>query len=372
MIDVFRFTCALDPLYGGVPQGISSISKGTNEYGISTTIISCGNSRKVRLRNCKLVEDLIDHNVRVISSKALFTNPYGLGGIFRVTLQLLRINKPKMVVIHQIWSMSTFLAYAYSRIFSINYVVMPHGSLSKYHMIKKRKLKRTVYSLFIKKVLEKASKIVVTSRLELDDLEEYFIPKVSIIPYAVSPQAVSCDSRVDNQILFASRLAEKKNLDKIIRAIPLIRKQIDDVTLIVAGDGPKSEVDRIKNLVAELGLEKEIKLLGWLGRTDLGLVMSQSQVFVLPSEYENFAHSVMECLASGTPAVISNRVALAEIVGKYNAGVVINKSTPTAIADAVVSSLNNFENLSVNAMEAAVKEFGWDTVGLAWRKLIEH
>jgi glycosyltransferase involved in cell wall biosynthesis len=371
MSEIFRFTCALDPYYGGVPQGISLISKETFHYGLSTTVISCGNSKKVRSRNRKLIGDLRDNNVGVFYSKALFTNPYGLGGIFKVSLRLIRIKKPDLVVIHQIWSVSTLLGYVYSRLFSIKFVVMPHGSLSRYHMIKNKNLKKIVYILFVRKVLIDASSIIVTSGFELDELEDHLKYKARVIPYAVSQEEVDLISRVANQILFAGRVTKKKNLDKIIQALPIIKEWNKDARLVIAGDGPVSDVNEIKKLIAELGLEAEVKFLGWLGRYDLKVAMSQSQVFVLPSEYENFAHSVMESLSCGTPPVVSERVALAEMVSKYSAGVVIGEISPTEIANGVIFSLVNFEQLSENATRAAREEFSWDKVALSWRNLLE-
>lgn len=371
MCKILRFTCALDPLYGGVPQGISLISKETFHYGISTTIISCGNSKKARSRNRKLIEDLTDNNVGVLSSKAFFTNPYGLGGFFKLFFSITQLKKPDLVVIHQIWSVSTLLAYVYSRLFSIKFVVMPHGSLSHYHMIKNKSLKKIVFELFIRRVLIEASNIIVTSVFELDELEDYLKIKARVIPYAVSQQEVNAISRVTNQILFAGRITKKKNLDRVIQALPIIKEWNRDVRLVIAGDGPISFTDEIKKLIVESGLEAEVKFLGWMDRTDLKVVMSQSQVFVLPSEYENFAHSVMESLSSGTPAVVSERVALAEIVRKYNGGVVIRENSPTEIANGVIFSLANFDQLSENAIRAASQEFTWDKVALSWRKLLE-
>ena len=153
MTRILRFTCALDPLYGGVPQGVSLISRETSVFGISNVIVSLGNSKSARLRNANNIEGLRSSGVNVIETHSFFSNPYGLGNILPQVSAFLKMEKPNLVVIHQIWTFATLFGYIYSRLYSIELAVMPHGSLSKYHESKSSFIKFIARKIFISKVL---------------------------------------------------------------------------------------------------------------------------------------------------------------------------------------------------------------------------
>lgn len=369
---IIRFTCALDPIYGGVPRGVSMISKETSNRGLSTSIVSCGNSRSA-LRRSKSERALLNSlRIKVLTSRALFSNPYGIGGFIGLALRISKLEKPKLIVLHQIWSFSTLLGFLYSRLCHVKLAIMPHGSLSHYHQLRSKHIKKVATHLFIEKALMSANHIVVTSGLEKSELESKLAKKAIIIPYGSDITIPKSVNKIDGRIIFAGRITNKKNLNQVIYALPLIREEFPNIELIVAGDGHPSEVDDIKRLVKKLGLEAQVQFLGWLDRDELILNLTLSQVFVLPSEYENFGHAVMESLVCGTPVVVSNKVALCEIVSKYKAGVVIQKNTPSEISDAVRSTLRNPIENSNLAKIASKYEFSWDVIADSWRSLIDN
>jgi glycosyltransferase involved in cell wall biosynthesis len=369
MTDILRFVCALDPRYGGVPQGISLISKETKRYGISTAIVSCGNSARSKLKSNSDLDQLRSAGIDVFTSGAFFTNPYGLGGFIRVVTHLLMIEKPKLVVTHQVWTLSTIYGYVYSKVFSVSLVVMPHGSLSSYHQAKSKLVKKLASVLIIDRILRHATHIVVTSTLEMEELDDNLRPKAFVVPYGTDIELPNKEAVQDDKIIFAGRITRKKNLDQVIKSIPAIIGKFPNAQLLIAGDGPSSDISILKDLVFDLGLGESVLFMGWLARRDLLSTMSECSVFVLPSEYENFGHAVMESLASGIPVVVSNKVALANIVSKYAAGVVIESNTPNEISWAISRILENQQEFSANALNAAKNEFSWGAIAKSWRSI---
>lgn len=368
---VLRFTCALDPLYGGVPHGIALISRETSKFGQRTMVISYGNSKGAIRRFSNELEKLKISGTGVITSKAIFSNPYGLGGFFSTFLSLSKLKKPELVVLHQIWTLSTLYGYFYSRLYRTRLAIMPHGSLSKYHQIRNGKLKKIVNHLIINRILKAADFIVVTSNLEKMELNFLLREKATVIPYGTDIQITDYIQKIPFRIIFVGRITKKKNLDQIIRALPKILEEFPSATFVVAGEGTSLEVALLKKLAVELNVENSITFLGWLDRKELLTQLTRAQVLLLPSEYENFGHAVLESLACATPVVISNKVALSEIVSKYNSGIVIQNNNSVEISNAVRAILLQPSEFSRAAKLASRSEFSWESISEIWRSLGE-
>jgi len=82
-----------------------------------------------------------------------------------------------------------------------------------------------------------------------------------------------------------------------------------DVFLLVAGDGPLRI--ELLALASRLGVEKRVRFLGHLDRVD-GLLRA-ADAFVLPSIYEGLPVALLEAMALGVPAVVSDLPELHEL-----------------------------------------------------------
>lgn len=94
-------------------------------------------------------------------------------------------------------------------------------------------------------------------------------------------------------------LVKGKNHETLIRAVADCPKQ---VKLLICGQGVYRT--ELENLVKELGLEKQVYLLGY--RTDIKALLKSSDAFVFASYREGLSRAVMEAMACGLPAVISD------------------------------------------------------------------
>jgi len=110
------------------------------------------------------------------------------------------------------------------------------------------------------------------------------------------------------RLITVCRLAEGKNVQAILRALPVIRDMIPDVHLDVLGDGEYRSA--LENLVRELRLADAVTFHGNVNHADVLKQLSTSHLFVFPTRVkEGFPKAVLEALACGLP-VIATRVSV--------------------------------------------------------------
>lgn len=101
------------------------------------------------------------------------------------------------------------------------------------------------------------------------------------------------------RFLCAGSLYPHKNHRLALQAFRLVRNQIPQATLTIAGDGPLRE--ELEQTACELELDAAVSFLGTVDRIEE--IMRGCDVFVLPSDYEGFGLVVAEAMACGLPAV---------------------------------------------------------------------
>jgi glycosyltransferase involved in cell wall biosynthesis len=107
------------------------------------------------------------------------------------------------------------------------------------------------------------------------------------------------------RIVFLSRIAEKKNLHMLLALLPQLRGEVD-----LAIYGPVREEGywaRCQELIAALPPGISAQHHGPVEHAEVGAALASGHVFVLPTLGENFGHAILEALAAGRPALISDR-----------------------------------------------------------------
>ena len=109
-----------------------------------------------------------------------------------------------------------------------------------------------------------------------------------------------------------SRLIPIKGIDTLIKCIPYVKERFSNITFEIVGDGPEKEL--LEKLIAKLGIDGTVKLLGSRNPGELMKIMSKWNFFVHTSYRESFGMVVIEAMALGKPIVASNIPALREIL----------------------------------------------------------
>jgi glycosyltransferase involved in cell wall biosynthesis len=137
--------------------------------------------------------------------------------------------------------------------------------------------------------------------------------------------------------VFAGRFVRQKNLPLAVEAL----RRVDGASLIFVGEGP--EIGAVANAVDRNGLSERVSMKGPVSREEAIDWMRAADAAVLPSDWENFPHSAVEALATGTPIIATAVGGVPEIVETDLNGILVARGDVEAFAAAMASIARNAE-----------------------------
>lgn len=162
-------------------------------------------------------------------------------------------------------------------------------------------------------------------------------------------------------IMSVGRLEEKKNTLGIIKAFNILKKEPSNnpLKLLLVGQ-PRVGYEKIKREINLSPYKADIITPGWVSEADVASLLSMAAVFVFPSFYEGFGLPVLEAMACGCPAVLSEGVSLSEVGG--DAALYTDPADVSAMASAVSKLLSdhNLRAEKIKAGLARARLFSWE------------
>ena len=141
-------------------------------------------------------------------------------------------------------------------------------------------------------------------------------------------------------VIFVGSEDPRKNLATLFRAFAQAVKQRPELELIKVGaELHSSERQRLRQLAGELNIESQVHFLDNVPDADLLHLYRASKVLVLPSWYEGFGLPVLEAMACGIPAVISDRTSLPEVGGSL--ALAIDPASADELACAILNTIEH-------------------------------
>lgn len=149
----------------------------------------------------------------------------------------------------------------------------------------------------------------------------------------------------NGEIIFThiSNFRKVKRVEDVIHTFEKVRRQ-RPCKLLMIGDGPERPM--AENLCRELHICDDVR---YLGKQDkLEELLSISDIFLLPSEYESFGLAALEAMACEVPVISSNTGGLAEINVHGETGFLANVGDTESMANYALEILKD---------ETTLKEF---------------
>jgi len=116
-------------------------------------------------------------------------------------------------------------------------------------------------------------------------------------------------------LLFLGTLEPRKNLPLLLRAYARLPQRDREAVHLVLAGGKGWMADEIFATIVAHNLAATMHLPGYVPADELPLWYNAAEVLVYPSVFEGFGLPVVEALACGTPALVSDSSSLPEAVG---------------------------------------------------------
>jgi glycosyltransferase involved in cell wall biosynthesis len=168
-------------------------------------------------------------------------------------------------------------------------------------------------------------------------------------------------------LLYVGEISIRKNTHNLVKAFAETGRT-KDYQLVLAGPLAFRSEPTLEAVTA-LGLEKDVRRLGYLAYDQLPPLYAGASAYVFATGYEGFGLPSLEAMASGVPVVGSDRGATPEVTGGH--AVIVDPENPRDIAAGILRALK----MTPEAREAARRHaasFTWEACARATRIVYEQ
>lgn len=176
--------------------------------------------------------------------------------------------------------------------------------------------------------------------LELDCPEE----RIVVIPMGIDLDFFNNEylsNNKDNNIrlLSVGRLIELKGHEYAIKAVECLLSKGYNVEYYIVGNGELYE--DLNNLIKQLGLDKEIKILGYKSQSEVCNLLKETDVFLMPSTKDKTGRAeaqgqvTAEAQAMGVPVVAFNSGGINETIIDKETGVLVEDKNVLAFSQSI-------------------------------------
>lgn len=138
----------------------------------------------------------------------------------------------------------------------------------------------------------------------------------------------------NTRFLTLSRLAPEKRIDAVIAAFAVVREARPEATLRVGGEGPQKA--ELEALARDLGVDDAVTFSGFVDPYE---ALSEADVLVQISEWENYSYTLLDAVAAGKTVVANDVGGNREILGPSGvlpAGASLDE--PSRLAEALLAA----------------------------------
>jgi glycosyltransferase involved in cell wall biosynthesis len=228
-----------------------------------------------------------------------------------------------VVLLHDVYSAVSVGAARAAVAAGVPYALQPLGTLSPAAERGRPLAKRAFLALFARRTLADATALIHSTDAERQDFLDVGADDARLVRLPLPlelPELAGVPVEPDPTVAYVGRLHEIKGIDRLIRAVAIVRERIPRVRLVIVGPGERYQ-RRLEALATELGVADAVQFRGFVTAEEKFRVLEGAHVSALLSRSEGLPMAALEAMATGTPVVLSEGCHLPEIDGV--AGVVV-------------------------------------------------
>lgn len=312
---VLHVVSDLDESYGGPSQSVPQLVRHLRDEGVDGRIVFVETLEKSRNR---IVET---HGLDVRSAR-LTGSPkiYYARDFDGVLAETFASHRPDIVHIHSMWRYPAWAAWRRAKAAGVPVVVSPRSNLYTHSLRKSRWVKRTARALFVDRMLREAAFVHSTADSETEAVRVagYGATPIRTIPNGI--EAIELSDYSDRSaalqvlgmktdptrphLLFLSRVDPRKRVADLIEAFGRSAEAgARNAELMIAGPASDSYAAELAEAAQAAGVAERVHFLGMLRGDQRVAAYAAADLFVLPTQFENFGIAIGEALSAGLPTV---------------------------------------------------------------------
>lgn len=192
------------------------------------------------------------------------------------------------------------------------------------------------------------------------------------IPYTVIPNILIADRAkfrarepINPTFISIRTLAPLYNIECIIKAFSIVKKQIPNAKLIIVGDGPSREA--LEKTVISLNLS-DVSFTGKVSNTEIYKMLDKADILVSAPFADNMPISVLEAFDAGLLVISSNVGGVPYMINSGDNGLLFDSNDELDLANKMIFAVNNQEESKqmIKNAHSSLRNYSWDN---SWKKL---
>ncbi|HET8888503.1 MAG TPA: glycosyltransferase family 4 protein [Candidatus Angelobacter sp.] len=216
-------------------------------------------------------------------------------------------------------------------------------------------LRKTKHALAYRVVNQIADRVLAVSeevKKFCIDAEQIDPGKISVVYNGVDLKHIAAEDRAANPyatadwagashiITCVANVRRVKGIDVLVRAAQRVCRELPDAVFLVAGSLYEREYsEEVQKMICSMGLEKNVRLLGFVG--DPVPLLKMSDAFCLLSRSEGFCNALLEAMACGVPSVVTRVGGNPEAIREGENGFMVAIEDDAAAAERLLDLLRN-------------------------------
>jgi len=178
--------------------------------------------------------------------------------------------------------------------------------------------------------------------------------KISVVYNGVDLKHIAAEDSQDNPfakadwagashiITCVANIRRVKGIDILVRTAQRVCRELPDAVFLVAGSLYERDYsEEVQAMIRSMGLEKNVRLLGFIG--DPVPLLKMSDAFCLVSRSEGFCNALLEAMACGIPSVVTRVGGNPEAINDGENGFLVPVENDEAAAERLLTLLRDPE-----------------------------
>jgi glycosyltransferase involved in cell wall biosynthesis len=181
----------------------------------------------------------------------------------------------------------------------------------------------------------------------------------------------------DTVFVFVGRIVKDKGINELVAAFEKLQEQKTDCSLLLVGPF-EDDLDPVSE-ATRMSIDRNAKIFAVGYQVDVRIYLALSDILVFPSYREGFPNVVMQALAMGLPAIVSDINGCNELINDGENGLIIPVKDIDAVERAMLKLIENrtlLNDLKMNTRDSIVLRYErkafWEKLKKTYEELMEN